>query len=72
MTKKERILDLISKNPYLSLDEIGEQTDSSSNYVRTILAGEGLTLTKLRKFYGKKAAEQGFRIDLEEFRKGDN
>ena len=69
VTKKRKILDLIAENPFLSLEEIAKFSGCSSNYVRTILSQEGLTLTELRKEFAKKATGQGVRLDLEKYKK---
>ena len=68
MNKKQKILDIIAENPFLSLEEIAKFAGCTSNYVRTILSAEGLTLTKLRKEFAKKATGEGIRLDLEKYK----
>ena len=64
VSKKQKILDIISENPFLNLEEIAEFADCGSNYVRTILSQEGLTLTELRKRFAEKAAKEGIKLEI--------
>ena len=64
VSKKQKILDIISENPFLNLKEIAGFAGCSSNYVRTILSQEKLTLTELRKKFAKKAAQTGIKLRI--------
>ena len=56
-TKKQRILELVSSNPFLSMKEIANKVGNGTteNYVKSILSQEGISLRKLRKKFANKA-----------------
>ncbi|GAB6099249.1 hypothetical protein JCM16358_11280 [Halanaerocella petrolearia] len=62
-TKKERVIYLAKRDPFLKVERIAELAETSSHYVRTVLSEANLSLTKLRKEY----AENKRRLDKEKF-----
>lgn len=52
-SKKARVLKLVQRDPFLSVDEIADLVGTTSRYVRTSLSEAGLTLTGLRRRYAE-------------------
>lgn len=52
-TKKDIILGLARRDPFLTIEEIAKQADTTPRYVRTILSEARLSLMELRKEYAR-------------------
>lgn len=52
-TKKELILALARRDPFLTIDEIAREAGTTARYVRTILSEAKLSLMELRKQYAR-------------------
>ena len=50
-TKKEKIVDYVRQDPFLKIEEIAENANTTPRYVRTILSEANISLMKLRKEY---------------------
>ena len=66
--KENDVLGLVSQNPFLSLNEIANQTGCDENYVRTILNKNGLTLGSLREDFAEKATKLDIKLDLDKLK----
>ena len=66
---EDEVLDVISKNPFLNLEEIAEEVGCDSNYVRQVLSKKNLTLSYLRSEFSKKVTGKGIKLDLEKYKK---
>ena len=53
-TKKEYIIGLAKKDPFLKIEEIAELAQTTQRYVRTILSEASLSLMNLREEYARK------------------
>lgn len=53
-TKKEYIIRLAKKDPFLKIEEIAEIAQTTQRYVRTILSEANLSLMNLREEYARK------------------
>lgn len=53
-TKKEYIIRLAKKDPFLKIEEIAEIAQTTQRYVRTILSEASLSLMNLREEYARK------------------
>lgn len=69
VTKKEQILHLARKDPFLRIEEIAAQADTTPRYVRTILSEAKLSLMALRRKYAR-TMEQRLGIDVTVNRSG--
>ncbi|WP_018249073.1 GntR family transcriptional regulator [Orenia marismortui] len=58
LTKKERVIYLAKKDPFLKVERISQLAETTSHYVRTVLSEANLSLTKLRKQYVKKLEDK--------------
>jgi len=63
VTKKEQILHLARKDPFLRVEEIAAQAETTPRYVRTILSEAKLSLTALRRSYAR-TMEKRLGIDV--------
>jgi hypothetical protein len=52
-TIKAKVIQLVQKDPFLSIDEIAAQVETTPRYVRTILSEANLSLLQLRKHYAR-------------------
>lgn len=52
-TKKDLILTLARRDPFLTIDEIAREAGTTARYVRTILSEAKLSLMELRKRYAR-------------------
>lgn len=52
-TKKEQILNLALKDPFLRVEEIAAQAETTPRYVRTILSEARISLMQLRRRYAR-------------------
>lgn len=52
-TKKEQILTLAQKDPFLRVEEIAAQAETTPRYVRTILSEARISLMQLRRRYAR-------------------
>lgn len=52
-TKKELIVELARRDPFLRIDEIAARADTTPRYVRTILSEARVSLMKLRRNYAR-------------------
>lgn len=57
-TIKAQVIDIVHRDPFLSIDEIAAQVQTTSRYVRTILSEARLSLLHLRKQYAKNMEQQ--------------
>jgi hypothetical protein len=62
-TKKDLIMDLARKDPFLKVEEIAAAINTTPRYVRTILSESGLSLMQLRKQYARNM-EQRLNVTL--------
>lgn len=53
-TKKEHILQVAQRDPFLSVEEIASTCETTPRYVRTILSEARLSLMNLRRHYARK------------------
>lgn len=49
MNKREKIVNITKSSPFMSLEEIAEQCDTSTHYVETTLSKENVSLREKRK-----------------------
>jgi len=64
-TKKDMIIRLAKSDPFVSIEEVANQADTTNRYVRTILSEAEISLMQLRKeayqnlekLYSKAVAE---------------
>ncbi|AGB40433.1 hypothetical protein Halha_0440 [Halobacteroides halobius DSM 5150] len=52
-TKKEKVVYLAKRDPFLKVEKIAQLAETSSHYVRTVLSEANLSLTRLRKEYAQ-------------------
>lgn len=57
-TIKAQVIDIVHRDPFLSIDEIAAQVQTTPRYVRTILSEARLSLLHLRKQYAKNMEQQ--------------
>lgn len=69
VTKKEQILHLAQKDPFLRVEEIAARAETTPRYVRTILSEAKLSLTALRRRYAR-TMEQRLGINVTVDRSG--
>lgn len=69
VTKKEQILNLARKDPFLRVEEIAAKADTTPRYVRTILSEAKLSLMALRRNYAR-TMERRLGIDVTVDRSG--
>lgn len=53
LSKKEQVLQLARRDPFLRIEEIAQQVGTTAPYVRTILSENRVSLAKLRKAYAR-------------------
>ncbi|PRX25241.1 hypothetical protein BX659_1222 [Orenia metallireducens] len=54
LTKKEKVIYLAQKDPFLKVERISQLAETTPHYVRTVLSEANLSLTKLRKQYAQR------------------
>lgn len=57
-TIKAKVIQLVQKDPFLSIEEIASQVETTPRYVRTILSEANLSLLQLRKQYARAMEQQ--------------
>lgn len=57
-TKKERILTLAQRDPFLRVEEIAAKAETTPRYVRTILSEARISLMQLRRHYARTMERQ--------------
>lgn len=58
LTKKERILTLAQRDPFLRVEEIAAKAETTPRYVRTILSEARISLMQLRRHYARTMERQ--------------
>jgi len=58
VSKKELVLSLARKDPFLRVEEIARQAGTTAPYVRTVLSEGRVSLSRLRKAYAKEMERQ--------------
>ncbi|OCL27556.1 hypothetical protein U472_03080 [Orenia metallireducens] len=58
LTKKEKVIYLAQKDPFLKVERISQLAETTPHYVRTVLSEANLSLTKLRKQYAQKLKDK--------------
>ncbi|WP_027339341.1 hypothetical protein [Halonatronum saccharophilum] len=64
LTKKERVVYLAKKDPFLKVDRIAQLAETTAHYVRTVLSEANLSLTKLRREYAKSNGNRSRQNEL--------
>ena len=57
-TIKSKVLRVARQDPFLSIEEIANQVETTPRYVRTILSESQVSLMQLRKEYAKRLEQQ--------------
>src|SRR5690625_773574 len=57
LTKKQRLLELVRRHPFLSVDEIAQTIGTTPRYVRTSLSEAGLSLLELRRQQARQLSQ---------------
>lgn len=57
-TIKAKVIQLVQKDPFLSIEEIASQVETTPRYVRTILSEANLSLLQLRKQCARAMEQQ--------------
>lgn len=61
-TKKAKIIEYARKDPFLKIEDLAQQAETTPRYVRTILSEANLSLMKLRKEYAKRIENRNNQI----------
>lgn len=57
-TVKDKVIALASRDPFLTVEQLAEQVETTAPYVRTILSEADLSLNQMRKDYARQLERQ--------------